>query len=332
MSSDTCLVVGAGIAGLHAARALDAAGISVILVDKARGVGGRLATHRLEVGAGDHGAQFFTAKDPDFRALMQLAQADGVVVPWSDGFPDGADHFPPERHLRYRAAPTMTALPKWLARNLTPRLGVKLTAVARSAAGWVATSEDGTRFGAGAVFLTAPVPQSLALLTAGGVALPDSESHRLQQVQYHPCFALLLRLDGPSCIPEPGALYPFRAAADEPIAWIADNRRKGISPAATVLTIHAGAQFSQARFAADPARVMEELVAAALPYLGAPIVESYLHRWRYAQTIAPLPEPYLRSASAAPLYLAGDGFGSRVEGAALSGARAAADFIARRGR
>ena len=54
------LIVGAGLAGLLAANALQAAGQTVRVVEKARGVGGRLATWRLGPGRGDYGAQFFS--------------------------------------------------------------------------------------------------------------------------------------------------------------------------------------------------------------------------------------------------------------------------------
>ena len=50
------LIIGAGIAGLTAGKALQPAGLSVQLVDKGRGVGGRLSTRRFANGAWfDHG-------------------------------------------------------------------------------------------------------------------------------------------------------------------------------------------------------------------------------------------------------------------------------------
>jgi predicted NAD/FAD-dependent oxidoreductase len=51
-------IIGAGIAGLCAALTLTQAGLKVVIVDKARGVGGRMATRRLGGAVIDHGAQF----------------------------------------------------------------------------------------------------------------------------------------------------------------------------------------------------------------------------------------------------------------------------------
>lgn len=52
-------VVGAGIAGITAARTLAQAGWQVTVFEKSRGAGGRMATRRTAFGGFDHGAQFF---------------------------------------------------------------------------------------------------------------------------------------------------------------------------------------------------------------------------------------------------------------------------------
>ena len=49
-------IIGAGLAGLSAARALTAAGHTPVVFEKSRGLGGRLATRRTEFGPIDHGA------------------------------------------------------------------------------------------------------------------------------------------------------------------------------------------------------------------------------------------------------------------------------------
>ena len=54
-------IIGAGIAGLTAARELVERGAQVKVFEKARGLGGRLSTKRLVWGKLDIGAQYFTA-------------------------------------------------------------------------------------------------------------------------------------------------------------------------------------------------------------------------------------------------------------------------------
>ena len=78
-------IIGAGIAGLAAARQLHAAGLACTLFDKGRGVGGRMATRRVDGFHFDHGAQFFTAKGASFGALVAEWRDAGQAAEWFDG-------------------------------------------------------------------------------------------------------------------------------------------------------------------------------------------------------------------------------------------------------
>ena len=78
----TIAIIGAGISGLSCASQLQQAGINVTLFDKSRGTGGRMSTRRGEGWQCDHGAQYFTARDPAFRAEVARWQAAGVAAPW----------------------------------------------------------------------------------------------------------------------------------------------------------------------------------------------------------------------------------------------------------
>jgi len=77
------LIMGAGMAGLTTARALVEAGCRVRVVDKGKAPGGRLASRRMGGATLDHGAQFFAASDPRFRALIYDWQAAGVIKEWN---------------------------------------------------------------------------------------------------------------------------------------------------------------------------------------------------------------------------------------------------------
>jgi glycine/D-amino acid oxidase-like deaminating enzyme len=75
-------VVGAGLAGLTAARILEEQGHDVVVVEKARGAGGRSATRRHEAWQFDHGAQYFTARDPRFLQHVLAWQERGSIALW----------------------------------------------------------------------------------------------------------------------------------------------------------------------------------------------------------------------------------------------------------
>src|SRR3569832_747582 len=83
------IIVGAGLAGLMAGRVLANAGKRVVLLDKGRSIGGRMATRRLGGGLADVGAQFFTVREPEFGAVVTRWLAEGLIFEWSRGWSDG---------------------------------------------------------------------------------------------------------------------------------------------------------------------------------------------------------------------------------------------------
>jgi predicted NAD/FAD-dependent oxidoreductase len=321
MASATCAVVGAGIAGLSAAELLSARGVTVVVLEKSRGVGGRLATRRiiaapLATGVADHGAQFFTARSSEFRARVAAWQAAGIVDTWYT-----------QDEVRYRGGGGMTAPAKALARNLDVRLGTRATAARRRGRAWQVACEDGSLVVTDALVLTPPVPQTLALLDAGGGALPEADQMALAAVTYDRCLAVLAVLDGPSRVPPPGALES--GALDPRLLWIADNFQKGISPAAVTLTLHATPECTRGLWDAADDAVVHDLLTAARDRIGAAVVSAQVHRWRYARPTAVHIPPRLDREVCPPLAFAGDAFaGARVEGAYLSGRRAAEAILA----
>jgi hypothetical protein len=313
------LIVGAGIAGLMAARRLEQAGCQVLIVDKGRSVGGRLATRPIGPGRADHGAQFFTVRSAEFRSWVQAWLTEGLVYRWSTGWSDGSlrqANF--NGHPRYAVHGGMNDLAQHIAQELDTRLNVEITAVTPAEQGWHVHSKDGQTYTSRALLLTPPVPQSLALLEAGQTPLSTEDRTALEKIAYAPSLTGLFRIEGAVHLPEPGAIQHSYA----PISWIADNQRKGISPDAVVITVQAGPDYSQKLWEKPPDEVLAALQIGLEPYLepDAEIKEAQLKRWRYALPTTTHPSPYLLAANLPPLVFAGDAFdGPRVEGAALSG-------------
>ena len=327
------LVVGAGVAGLVAARVLARADRSVRVLDKGRGAGGRMATRRIgDDGARvDHGAQYFTARDLGFRAQVEAWERAGLARRWADGFAMEDGSFRADGEARWIGVEGMARLARTLGEGRDVRVGAKVISLRASEDLWTADMEDGSKHCARAVLLTAPVPQSLALLDAGAVVLPPAARRALEAVSYLPCITLMVRIDGPGNVPSPGGLWGH----GDPLAWIADNRAKGVSQGAgpgTELTIQAGPAWSRAHFDTPDDEVVRTLLAAARTWLGANVVETQVHRWRYSIAETIHPEPSLVVEAPALAAFAGDAFGgARVEGAYLSGRAAAAELSARLG-
>lgn len=318
----SCTIIGAGIAGLTAAHTLHTRGWSVVVLDKGRGVGGRMATRRIDDGVFDHGAQFFTARDPRFQKWVESWLAEGVIAEWSHGFANASGETQNDGHPRYRGANGMTAVAKHLANGLDVRLERKVTAVCFHDGLWETRAESET-FTSDMLILTPPVPQSLALLDIGQVKLPSEARAALDRIEYHRCIALMVLLNEPSGIPSPGGIQ----INDEPISWIGDNFQKGIS-AAHGVTIHAAPRFSQTHWETETSEVAHLLVEAAERWVSADVKKFEVHRWRYSQPVELHTEACLFVDAPAPLVFAGDAFaGPRVEGAALSGLAAAEKLL-----
>ncbi|WP_396431657.1 FAD-dependent oxidoreductase, partial [Limnohabitans sp.] len=81
MTTQHIAIIGVGLAGVTSARTLRQAGHNVTLFEKSRGLGGRMSTRASAFGSFDHGAQYFTVRDPRFE--LAIGTAPGVCKPWS---------------------------------------------------------------------------------------------------------------------------------------------------------------------------------------------------------------------------------------------------------
>lgn len=327
----TCdvLIVGAGIAGLTAAKHSRAAGKHVIVLEKSRGLGGRAATRRWDGMPVDHGAQFFTARSPAFNEQVQDWLGRGVCFEWARGLhrateqgpkpPDG-DNFP-----RYACREGMTSLGRDLA-GADPSFVLresKVTAIQRYASAWEVRTEDGRTLRSRALLMTAPPPQAALLLET---AAPQAATE-VAALSMSPCLALAVRF--------PRREFPWRGiqAPEHPVvSWIGHDtsKRPDLHPDSTVLVIHASAHFSREKFAANEREVGARLLETASGIAGVDLTAPagfFLQRWRYAlgsqaggKSVRVVPGRF-------PLVLAGDAIaGGKIEGAWLSG-KAAAEAI-----
>ena len=309
------VVVGAGLSGLSAARALQDAGHEVVVLDKGRGLGGRMATRRItstdgSIATFDHGAQFFTARDETFTSLVAQWISDDVVREWCRGF--GTD----DGHSRYVVNNGMTALTKHLAHGIDVRTSTLVFAVKPCSSDtqqWTVIIDDNSRIDCDAVVMTCPLPQSYSITVSTGIELPPE----LLMTDYDRTIGLLAVLDGPSAIPAPGGLQN----PDDVFSWIGDNQAKGIS-AIPAVTFHANPAWSLAHWDDSLDEGQAILTQAAQRYLGsANILVSEYKKWRFATPRKIWPESYFAVGS---LVFAGDAFaGPKVEGAVLSGLAAA---------
>ncbi len=319
----TIAVIGAGLAGLSCAQALLQAGHTVHVFDKARGPSGRMSTRRAEDDNGpwqcDHGAQYFTARNPAFRAEVARWQQAGVAALWNARLAsfDGTAWTTPATPLeRFVGTPRMTSPAAWLVQHLgEPALAQWQTTVQRldhTEDGWAITSAEhglhSPRYSA--VLLAVPAPQAVPLLapvSPAGAAIAASARMRGG-------WAVMLRYASPVALPWEGAFINTG-----PLRWVArDSSKPGRTGQETWL-LHASPEWSEAHIE-DSAESVTTALLAAFAALGGPApLAATAHRWRYADT-----EPALTQGSwwdaQMRLGLCGDWLhGGKVEGAWLSG-------------
>lgn len=312
------VIVGAGLSGLVAAQTLTDAGRSVVLLDKGRSPGGRLATRRLggPTHRADSGAQFFTVRSVDFADLVHTWRRAGIIEEWCRGFGTQGDG-----HPRYCALGGMNTIAKFLASTQHVETEVTVTEVREFDARWQITAGDGRTWLTDTVILSAPVPQSLALVDEGGIMLPASVRAELDAVAYGRVFALLVRMNGPTAVPEPGGAQ-LSIEHDPTFSFVADNHRKGISDD-PILTLHTHEHISLQRWEEDPSETAEFLLSEARRWIGdGDVTESYVHRWKFSRPTNGHPNTHVLVDfdDGRRLGFIGDAFGgAKVEGAAISG-------------
>lgn len=339
-------VIGAGLAGSSCARALADAGLSVHVFDKSRGVGGRLATRRLQwvgqQGRGhsleiDHGAVGFEAQSLAFQAFSERLVESGVVARWSpklapEGLPSAAEQAP-----MYLPVPNSPALCRHLLKGLDLTLACTVDSLHRTASGWLVQAGGAVHPASfDAVVLALPPAQSAALL---GAHRADWARHA-SVVPMAPCWTLMGVADEPEPASNPALEWQAARPASGPLAWVIRNEsRPGrISvPGQSHWVAHARAAWSRQHLEQSAAWVQAEMQEALEQCLGQSLRWQHvqMQRWRYA-----LPQPN-RSVPTANswwdgdlgLGLCGDFLGGAgAEGAWLSAQSLSAALIGKLGR
>ena len=310
------IVLGGGISGCSCAHRLSQSGYAVTLVEKGRGVGGRMSTRRMEGARIDHGAQFFTARDSRLIDLVADWRKNEVVTPWYDSIAGRPDV---PSGIRYRGTEGMTSPAKFLARSFTVEKSFFVEKIQKDHH-WTVVERMGQNriLKAKHLVVTFPVPQVIELLDRSDFSLDSVTMDRLRAVRYTRCIALLGLLSGSSNLEHPGTVTHPVAEVD----WVSDNQVKGISgkPACTV---HASDDFSQKHWDTADEERGPLLKKVAEDTLGTEVTQWSCHRWGFAKPLQTFGASHFHSAEHA-LTLAGDGFGGeRIENAFLSGWEAA---------
>ncbi len=334
-------VIGAGLSGLAAARMLADQRHRVSLFEKSRGCGGRAATRRAtqpsaETLRFDHGAQYFTARDPRFQRCVQTWAERGLVAPWDGriGAFDG-DSFTPagQETTRWVGVPGMSALGRALAEDLEVRLQTRVRPPRWCRGRWQLSDEAGQELGRfERVVVSAPAPQSAELLMDAPRLAAQAAC-----VDYTPCWTLMLGFAAPVPLAFDGIFVN-----QGPLRWVARDSSKpgrwaaamGPAGSGNCWVLHAEPGWTRKHLNDAREQVQAAMLAAfatlvdvaggALPA----ITWRQSHSWLYSLVETPLEEGCLWDP-ALGIGACGDWCnGARVEDAWLSGEALAGRILA----
>lgn len=339
------VVVGAGLAGVAAARRLVERGHRVTILEQSKGFGGRLATRRVEGGLVDHGAPCFSVRDPAFHGVLAPLVAAGLVRPWTerlhrwDGATLTADRLT-DSERRWAAPGGMASIVKALAVGLDVRRETRVSALTAVGSVFELQVEGPRELGAGevpegspaprieqadAVVVAIPGPQAARLAATAGAAIETVVRDELARVAFDPCLVVLAGFEGPR--------PPWRAIASQagPLQWLGLESDKR-EAAATLVALHATGEFSRTHFDASEEVVIAALLEAAGAIGGSSLARpkwSQLKRWRHARpTLLATARALLSEGSGPPVVFCGDWcVAPRAEAAYQSGTAAAERLI-----
>ncbi len=305
-------IVGAGMAGLSCAETLLRAGVEVHLFDKGRGLGGRMSSRRLETPAGptvlDFGAQYFTARDPQFVEQVRLWEDAGIVARW-----------PAVRDDAYVGVPTMNAVLRDLAEGHDVAFSALVKGVTRHARQWRLICEGHDQQLYDGVVLALPAEQTAPILTLHDFELATAALFARSQ----PCWTGMFVFD------EPLAHVEGIVRDRGPIAWASRNSAKPGRSGPESWVVQASASWSIAHLEQDADVIGPQLLEALGQEIGAPVpkpIAQSIHRWRYALSAG----TGLGCLWNARMQIGACGdwlIGPRIESAWLSGRRLAEQMV-----
>lgn len=313
----TIAIVGAGLAGIAAARQL-APLADVTVFEKSRGPGGRMATRRAGDFQFDHGAQFFTARTESFRSLLAEQSLNSAVAIWEPkviNIESGKKTFKrPWYEDHYVAVPRMNLLVKTLAAEIEVILQTRVANIESAGSRWRLQDDQGAALGEfDWVISAAPAPQTQALMPR-----EFSEYQRIASAEFSPCFSLMI---GMTELDPPG--FDCAVVRDSPIAWLALNHLKPQRPAPASVLVHSNNDWAAQHVDRDPDDVQRILSRALEELTGIDARRAAfiaLHRWLYARVESTVADDDFLLDDEHQLASCGDWcVGNRVEDAFTSG-------------
>ncbi|ELS30712.1 MULTISPECIES: NAD(P)/FAD-dependent oxidoreductase [Pseudanabaena] len=329
------IVIGAGIAGITCAQQLKQAGLDITIVEKSAGVGGRMATRRLQGTWVDHGAQLISVKSDSFGRFVRKLQDKGIVQEWTrDVYQLSASGLiAPEadaRHTRYCCPMGMTAIAKYLAHEIPIINNARIVSVSHKDDKWQLVTDRQELLETAAIVSTIPAPQFLPIFEEVLAAAPNF-LHAVQSVTFAPSVTIMAGYNANNSVPS--EWQAIRCINDPILDWISyDSSKHSDKAVQPVFVLQSTADFAKQSMEEPDLEIAGKPLLNQVGRLLAKWLASpewwQVHRWRYAIAEESLGVSCLSTEIPLPLICAGDWCaGKNIEAAYHSGLAAAESAI-----
>jgi predicted NAD/FAD-dependent oxidoreductase len=341
-------IIGAGMAGITAARTLKQAGFDVSVFEKSSRPSGRMSALSTPLGSFDQGAQYFTVRDPRFlQALRDVPGTMELVRAWSAtavrvldarGRVLEASNPPQEPH--FVAQPTMGALVEHWAQPLVQDEQIVFGAQVHSIQTdqinpklWQLKLEnkvDCVASGFDGVILSIPAPQAKRLIENSTATVYNSGLLKsFNNVKMGPCWTMMVAFAQAPQLAYLGPQWNAAKSIHHRIAWLSRESSKPSRSHVERWTIQASTTWSQEHLEDDHERIQAKLLKAFSELTGIYTQPSQVNvkLWAYAKTLQPLGISHQWDSSL-NIGTCGDWhLGHRVENAFVSGLSLAMNMI-----
>ncbi|MBD2055921.1 FAD-dependent oxidoreductase [Oculatella sp. FACHB-28] len=331
-------VIGAGLAGLICARQLQQVGYQVVVIEKSRGLGGRVATRRLQDTCADHGVRYLEDQGELSQQLIQILSDRQILHPWlkTPYQLEAETLHPTSPSLRYAASAGITSVAKFLATDLEIWRGQRVIAIAPATDQWElqlepTAGESIPNFRAKALVVAIPAPQALALIEPLSSVVPTNFLKKLRSVEFEPCLSAIATYPTGHQQDLANLAEAITFPKDSDLTWLSIESSKRPGDRQPVIVAQSSPEFAQRYLDTTDLQLagqhlLEQAAKLGLPWLNTPETLQ-VHRWRYAFASQPLADQYLETNAPLPLVCSGDWCGGRQTENALRSGREAAITI-----
>ncbi len=321
-------MIGTGLAGLICARILSDQGLNVKCFEKSHRVGGRASTRKEEgVCQFDHGAQYFTIRDPFLRPYVESWCHDNHVAEWN-GHIVSIEEFGKFRDVapvqRFVGTPSMESLGIHLSRDLSVALESEVASVVQESDAYRLMSKDDRVLSDFDVVLWNCPPAQVAKQ----LPMRCSWREELSKVEMVPCWAVMLATERGWQVPFDGAFVN-----QGKLGWIARDSSKPLrSKHVETYVLHSTVAWAKENLELSKERAIETLIEEAVKVTGVAMPDPCIaksHRWLYSRPTESLTHSSLWDDDN-QLGACGDWCGGpRIEGALKSGMSLAGRVLSR---